>query len=170
MMLFLKIFSIRNFQGFVVYCLIIKVLCSCSQSSNFYILPHRFYSVKNFFILFFAVFRLSLASQLKHTNIYQFVCQDFQKTFYMFFHFSQQDLISYLTDVEITFVVRKTNGEGGIWTLAPLLTTYSLSRGAPSASLGTSPKRPVFNIHDTALFVQYFFCFFYFSSFLQVLP
>ena len=32
------------------------------------------------------------------------------------------------------------NGEGGIWTLAPLLTTYSLSRGAPSASLGTSPN------------------------------
>ena len=26
------------------------------------------------------------------------------------------------------------NGDGGIWTLAPLLTTYSLSRGAPSAS------------------------------------
>ena len=26
------------------------------------------------------------------------------------------------------------SGEGGIWTLAPLLTTYSLSRGAPSAS------------------------------------
>ena len=35
-----------------------------------------------------------------------------------------------------------TNGEGGIWTLAPLLTTYSLSRGAPSASLGTSPHLP----------------------------
>ena len=34
------------------------------------------------------------------------------------------------------------NGEGGIWTLAPLLTTYSLSRGAPSASLGTSPNCP----------------------------
>ena len=32
------------------------------------------------------------------------------------------------------------NAEGGIWTLAPLLTTYSLSRGAPSASLGTSPN------------------------------
>ena len=26
------------------------------------------------------------------------------------------------------------NGEGGIWTLAPLLTTYSLSRGAPSTT------------------------------------
>ena len=29
---------------------------------------------------------------------------------------------------------KKLNGEGGIWTLAPLLTTYSLSRGAPSAT------------------------------------
>ena len=28
----------------------------------------------------------------------------------------------------------RQNGERGIWTLAPLLTTYSLSRGAPSAS------------------------------------
>ena len=28
----------------------------------------------------------------------------------------------------------RANGERGIWTLAPLLTTYSLSRGAPSAS------------------------------------
>ena len=33
-----------------------------------------------------------------------------------------------------------SSGEGGIWTLAPRLTTYSLSRGAPSASLGTSPR------------------------------
>ena len=44
----------------------------------------------------------------------------------------------------------ESNGEGGIWTLAPLLTTYSLSRGAPSASLGTSPNCPC--IHDTLLF------------------
>ena len=28
----------------------------------------------------------------------------------------------------------RANAEGGIWTLAPLLTTYSLSRGAPSAT------------------------------------
>ena len=28
----------------------------------------------------------------------------------------------------------KDNGERGIWTLAPLLTTYSLSRGAPSTT------------------------------------
>ena len=32
------------------------------------------------------------------------------------------------------------SGEDGIWTHAPLLTTYSLSRGAPSANLGTSPN------------------------------
>ena len=35
------------------------------------------------------------------------------------------------TSFLITFVI---SGERGIWTLAPLLTTYSLSRGAPSAS------------------------------------
>ena len=34
----------------------------------------------------------------------------------------------------------QANGEGGIWTLAPLLTTCTLSRGVPSASLGTSPR------------------------------
>ena len=39
---------------------------------------------------------------------------------------------------------KNSNGEGGIWTLAPLLTTYSLSRGAPSASLGTSPNCPTY--------------------------
>ena len=33
----------------------------------------------------------------------------------------------------------RANAEGGIWTLAPLLTTCTLSRGVPSASLGTSP-------------------------------
>ena len=32
------------------------------------------------------------------------------------------------------FLDKISNGEGGIWTLAPLLTTYSLSRRAPSAT------------------------------------
>ena len=40
----------------------------------------------------------------------------------------------------ILFILRWTSGEGGIWTLAPLLTTCTLSRGVPSASLGTSPN------------------------------
>ena len=34
------------------------------------------------------------------------------------------------------------NGERGIWTLAPLLATCTLSRGVPSTSLGTSPSTP----------------------------
>ena len=39
----------------------------------------------------------------------------------------------------ISFIIWWASGEGGIWTLAPLLTTCTLSRGVPSASLGTSP-------------------------------
>ena len=31
-------------------------------------------------------------------------------------------------------ILSMSNGEGGIWTLAPLLTAYSLSRGAPSTA------------------------------------
>ena len=38
------------------------------------------------------------------------------------------------------FLFRNASAEGGIWTLAPLLTTCTLSRGVPSASLGTSPN------------------------------
>ena len=42
------------------------------------------------------------------------------------------------------------SGDGGIWTLAPLLTTCTLSRGVPSAILGTSPNKltHVFNITE----------------------
>ena len=40
----------------------------------------------------------------------------------------------------LTKFVKWLSGEGGIWTLAPLLTTCTLSRGVPSASLGTSPS------------------------------
>ena len=40
----------------------------------------------------------------------------------------------------ISFIIWWASGEGGIWTLAPLLTTCTLSRGVPSASLGTSPN------------------------------
>ena len=36
--------------------------------------------------------------------------------------------------VLVNYFFSLTNGEGGIWTLAPLLTTCTLSRGVPSAS------------------------------------
>ena len=52
------------------------------------------------------------------------------------------DCVKYFFEVFYFSKFKTSNGEGGIWTLAPLLTTYSLSRGAPSASLGTSPNCP----------------------------
>ena len=87
--------------------------------------------------------------------------------FYIFFsHFWLASQPPYLSGRKFLFFlyISKANGEGGIWTLAPLSTTYSLSRGAPSASLGTSPKCPLFNIHYYRRLVQYSFTFFSFSS------
>ena len=52
------------------------------------------------------------------------------------------DCVKYFFEVFYFSKFKTSNGEGGIRTLAPLLTTYSLSRGAPSASLGTSPNCP----------------------------
>ena len=52
------------------------------------------------------------------------------------------DCVKYSFEVFYFSKFKTSNGEGGIRTLAPLLTTYSLSRGAPSASLGTSPNCP----------------------------
>ena len=72
--------------------------------------------------------------QLVNINIAVFVCQELFLKSFMSFH--------------------KTNGEGGIWTLAPLLTTYSLSRGAPSASLGTSPRAERVGFEPTRPFGQ----------------
>ena len=68
------------------------------------------------------VFNLFRSTSLIILSLFLFLCQHFFKTFL----FLSVDRIS-------------RNGEGGIWTLAPLLTTCTLSRGVPSASLGTSP-------------------------------
>ena len=78
------------------------------------------------------------------------------------------DCVKYFFEVFYFSKFKTSNGEGGIWTLAPLLTTYSLSRGAPSASLGTSPNRPttlhftneaLFIITHRPCFVKHFFIF-----------
>ena len=58
------------------------------------------------------------------------------------FCFSLFKISYFLELVKNFFHLFLLSGEEGIWTLAPLLTTYSLSRGAPSASLGTSPNMP----------------------------
>ena len=48
--------------------------------------------------------------------------------FYILFSFQGSDTLSRFR------FLWASSAEGGIWTLAPLLTTYSLSRGAPSAT------------------------------------
>ena len=106
---------VKNFrESYVFHCLVIKVVCLCD---SFAILSCCFQLVNNFFEVFSSFFQLffSTAFQVYHNFFI------LSRTFFFFF---------------------KKNGEGGIWTLAPLLTTYSLSRGAPSASLGTSPNCP----------------------------
>ena len=53
-----------------------------------------------------------------------------------------------ITSVHFIFL----SGERGIWTLAPVLPTYSLSRGAPSTSwvlLQTDDADDLFNLHET---------------------
>ena len=81
-------------------------------SNSFSIISCRFLPVKNFFQLFWSCFCFSLAATLVAYHAYRLVVKNF---FLATLRFSP-------------------NGEGGIWTLAPLLTTYSLSRGAPSAT------------------------------------
>ena len=84
--------------------------------------------VKNFLISFSNFFNICSFQQLFEFIITLSLCQEL---FY--------------------FLFSRKNGEGGIWTLAPLLTTYSLSRGAPSASLGTSPNCPRFVVSQKRL-------------------
>ena len=55
-------------------------------------------------------------------------------------------LLGILFRVALLFICQGTNGDGGIWTLAPLLTTCTLSRGVPSAILGTSPNKSWYQI------------------------
>ena len=57
------------------------------------------------------------------------------------------DCVKYFFEVFYFSKFKTSNGEGGIWTLAPLLTTYSLSRGAPSASWVL--------LHKSWLMIQY---------------
>ena len=110
-----------------------RTLCLCELvvriSDSLFILSHSFCFVKNFLKLFFQnlfeniqvpilgiLCKLSFHRSENHVTTSCVVCQEL-------FSFS------WLTDS-----LAESNGEGGIWTLAPLLTTCTLSRGVPSAS------------------------------------
>ena len=140
-MLFLKNLLLRNFQG---CCLLFNYQGSSlflliRSSSD--ILSRRFSLVKNFFIFLFAV---CFGFFLPHKSAYL--------DYHINFSLSRTFFIFSFQFFNVYFLNSESNGEGGIWTLAPLLTTYSLSRGAPSASLGTSPKCPCI-LHDVFLFI-----------------
>ena len=75
------------------------------------------------------------------------------------------DCVKYFFEVFYFSKFKTSNGEGGIWTLAPLLTTYSLSRGAPSASLGTSPNCPTQSLLFSEAFCIISRCFLFVKNF-----
>ena len=89
---------------------IIFRIAVCLKQLYYYIM--LFSACQEVFQLFWSCFWFSLAATLVVYHIYRTVVKNF---FFATFRLSP-------------------NGEGGIWTLAPLLTTYSLSRGAPSAT------------------------------------
>ena len=132
---------------------------------GFVILAHLFVLVKYFFKLFFEVLsnflsrtRLCCFVSFAATLIFYQSLSGLSSTFfiflipspdlfswflnYLFLRFFDELLyfIVFVIFCQVLFSRSLSNGERGIWTLAPLLTTYSLSRGAPSASLGTSPQ------------------------------
>ena len=130
-----RVVSLFSYQG--------SLLSLFASAIN--IISNLFDVVNTFFNFFFCFFIAS-------TDIILSNPFDFVNTF---FHFLQKSFFRLLLPCkESTFmrIIRQlTNGEGGIWTLAPLLTTYSLSRGAPSASLGTSPNCPRFAVSQKRL-------------------
>ena len=87
----------------------------------------------NFFLKFFFYFLLFLICDVHIQGItHQTDCKVFQQNAILpnhaWSHVRQKSAKKHSRNLYCV------NGERGIWTLAPLLTTYSLSRGAPSAT------------------------------------
>ena len=95
----------------VFHCSVINVRCCYFQQLVYFIISSS--RCQQLFYFFFVVV---LSRQLWYLIMSVAFCQQLFESFYLI-----------------------QSGEGGIWTLAPLLTTCTLSRGVPSASLGTSP-------------------------------
>ena len=132
----------KEFSGFVVYCSVINVLFLLLPfHATAFILYQSVSCLSTTFLFYFFVLHLKhlfLVHQLIYNNIPFSGCQALFSTFFTFswsaFYIQAH---AYCRSILLSF---EQNGERGIRTLAPLLTTYSLSRGAPSASLGISPN------------------------------
>ena len=133
-----RVVSLFSYQG--------SLLSHFASAIN--IISNHFCFVKTFLKLFLFCCSVFTASA-------RYILSDGDTFVNTFFHFLQKSFFRLLLPCkESTFmriIHQLTNGEGGIWTLAPLLTTYSLSRGAPSASLGTSPNCPRFVVSQKRL-------------------
>ena len=118
---FIRIFRVVllfNYQASLKRSRLSVVRLSCA--TTIYILA-RFLDVVN---TFFKFFLFSASSRLP-------------TVFAEKISFRKSKLVSVTNELAVhntVWINLLCNGEGGIWTLAPLLTTYSLSRGAPSAS------------------------------------
>ena len=144
----LKFSLLRNFQG---CCLLFNYQGSvgCCRVSTAILDYHMFCRLSTTFFIFFwnlffstfiAFFRFHISDAFCcfpvtllsafYINISNSTCQLFLfSTFQLHTVFTCQFFT--MSSICWYFMV---NGERGIWTLAPLLTIYSLSRGAPSAT------------------------------------
>ena len=123
-------------------------MCFCSLEQLAYLITTRFVCqalFSSFSIFFLVLFFFFQTTFLSYHNSFSL-----SSTFFKFFRLFQVVMLflfprnSFIILPQLSLFVNNIfyffqfflllNGEGGIWTLAPLLTTYSLSRGAPSAT------------------------------------
>ena len=85
----------------------------------------------------YSVIKVLCCSFFDATSLFYHFQKSLSRTFFILFllFFNRLYILAFsLENVKNFFCDYIRNGEEGIWTLAPLLTTYSLSRRAPSAS------------------------------------
>ena len=131
--------SLKNFQGLLSIVQLSMFFLLLPFHATAFILYQSVSCLSTTFLFFVLHLKLSfLMHQLVYNNIRFPECQALFSTF---FTFSWSVFYIQYYVLSITAFSFEQNGERGIRTLAPLLTTYSLSRGAPSASLGISPNK-----------------------------
>ena len=142
LLLFLRIFRSfvlwfqKELSRNVFHCSVIKDHFShCRLSQTALLLYHVVFCLSRSFFNFFEVVFVSLLQQLWYLITFNRLLS---RTFFILLFLSFENSLYILSfsfkNVKYFFVINNHNGEEGIWTLAPLLTTYSLSRRAPSAS------------------------------------
>ena len=123
----LLLFSFFSNLSRLFHCSVIKVLFVCSRQTAF-VLYQSFHRLSRTFLIYFCCALSTFFSVVRDSLFILSRGFTFVNIFFQFFE-----------NFSCCRFLQNQNGEGGIWTPAPLLTTCTLSRGVPSASLGTSP-------------------------------